>query len=54
MLAALVQPSKTLHHIAIIFHIEITQAMDEDFPVLNKMKKPWFKVWRFWGICSRF
>jgi hypothetical protein len=47
MLAALVQPSKTLHHIAIIFHIEITQAMGEDFSVLSKMKKPWLKVWQF-------
>ncbi len=31
MLAALVQPSKKLHHIAIVFPIEIAQAMDEDF-----------------------
>jgi hypothetical protein len=39
-----VQPSKTLHQITIIFHIEIAQAIGEDFSVLGKMKKPWLKV----------
>jgi hypothetical protein len=38
MLAALVQRSRTLHHIAIIFLVDIAQAMDEDFSVLSKFK----------------
>jgi hypothetical protein len=44
MLASLVQPKKTQCHIAIIFHIEIAQAVDEDFHVLSKVKKPWLTV----------
>ncbi len=51
MPAAMVQPSKTKYDIAIIFHIEIVQAMDEVFHVLSKMKKPWLKMWQFEGKC---
>ncbi len=51
MLATLVQPKKAQYHIDIIFHIEIAQAMDEDFHVLSKVKKSWLKMWQSEGIC---